>query len=294
MITEQHKANLVSQSSLKPVSKVEEWIGIILCILVLASGIVERLVHVPLSYDAKFSPVFLPFIAAIIAATGFIRLNDHSRWLGMQQILRWTGLFLMIWTANGLPLDLLRLTPLMPPGIDWPGFITKALAFATAVVLARLVMKRPDNLMTTNIATWYGYAAFVLALPYPIMRTLWALGGTIGLIKPGAAGEGFLPWLASIPWILAAILSLLLITTSRWKPRRLLLTAGWFATGIVAMIGPAAFWFIISSLVTGTDSDGSGIGIKFWVPCLFYSSWFFWSIAAAAATRSYQLRSAGS
>ena len=29
-----------------------------------------------------------------------------------------------------------------------------------------------------------------------------------------------------------------------------------------------------------------------WVPALFYGSWFLWAIAAAAATRSYQLRSA--
>ncbi len=31
-------------------------------------------------------------------------------------------------------------------------------------------------------------------------------------------------------------------------------------------------------------------GISFWVPCLFYGSWFLWAIVAAFATRSYQLR----
>jgi hypothetical protein len=35
--------------------------------------------------------------------------------------------------------------------------------------------------------SWYGYAAFVLALPYPVLRTHWALGGTLGLSWPGAA-----------------------------------------------------------------------------------------------------------
>jgi hypothetical protein len=29
-----------------------------------------------------------------------------------------------------------------------------------------------------------------------------------------------------------------------------------------------------------------------WVPGLFYGSWLLWPIAAGAATRSYQLRSA--
>ncbi|MGE5846364.1 MAG: hypothetical protein ACM34O_06540 [Ignavibacteria bacterium] len=30
-----------------------------------------------------------------------------------------------------------------------------------------------------------------------------------------------------------------------------------------------------------------------WVPCLFYGSWLLWAITAGAATRSYQIRSAG-
>jgi hypothetical protein len=69
-----------------------------------------------------------------------------------------------------------------------------------------------------------------------------------------------------------------------------LLTSGWTATTIVAMIGPAAFWSMINMLVEG---KGTGFpGMATWVPCLFYSSWFLWAIAAGAATRNYQLRSA--
>ena len=109
---------------------------------------------------------------------------------------------------------------------------------------------------------------------------------------PGAAGQGFAPWLLSIPWLLAAVLSLLLVSTPRWMPRRLLLAAGWSATAIVAMIGPAAFWSLVTALVVGGD-PGSG-GIATWVFGLFYGSWFLFAIAACAATCSYQLRSAPS
>ena len=103
---------------------------------------------------------------------------------------------------------------------------------------------------------------------------------------PGAAGRGW----ASIPWLLAAALSLLLVPTWRWMPRRLLLAAGWFATAVVAMIGPAACWSLVSALVGGRDLGLEGIAT--WVLGLFYGSWLLWAIAAGAATRSYQLRSA--
>ena len=125
---------------------------------------------------------------------------------------------------------------------------------------------------------------------YPVLRTTWVLGGTLGLMWPGAAGQGFEPWLACTPWLLAAALSLLLVLTPRWMSRRLLLTAGWSATAIVAMIGPAAFWSLITALVGRENLSLDGIAA--WVPCLFYSSWFLWAIAAGAATRSYQLHSA--
>jgi len=199
---------------------------------------------------------------------------------------------LMIWTANGLPFDLLRMTPLMPPGVDWPGLVTRTLALAAVIMLARLALARPNTTATARPSSWYGYAAFVLAMPYPVLRTCWALGGTVGLMYPGAAGSGFAPLLIAIPWILAAVLSLCLVSTRPWMPRRLLLAAGWSATAIVSMIGPAAFWSMITRLVVGGDIGLKGMAT--WVPCLFYSSWFLWAIAAGAATRSYQLRSISS
>jgi MFS transporter, DHA1 family, inner membrane transport protein len=153
---------------------------------------------------------------------------------------------------------------------------------APVAALGRSVAARP--------ASWYGYAAFVLALPYPALRVHWALGGTLGLASPGAAGKGWEPLLIAIPWALAAILSPLLARPPQRLPQRFLLMAGWSATAIVAMIGPAAFWSFVSALASGADI-GSG-DIAAWVFALFYGSWFFWAIASGAATRAYQLRTA--
>jgi len=280
-----------SQHSQSQGGRAELWIAMAFCGAVVVGWTMEYLVSNRSAYAGTVNPGWLPPAAAGIAIAGIIvQLNGRLRLRHLRRALIWTGLLLMVWVANGLPLDLLRLTPLMPPGVDWLSLATKTLALATAVLLARLALAHPAAPAPTSPVTWYGYAAFVLALPYPVLRTIWALGGTLGLRWSGAAGQGFEPWLACIPWLLAAALSILLVPIWRWVPRRLLLSAGWSATAIVAMIGPAACWSLVTKLPMGGDLDL--IGISAWVPCLFYGSWLLWAIAAGAATRSYQLRSA--
>lgn len=269
-----------------------EWIALVLCAAVLAAGILEQFVKNRPDYAGAFAPFWIPFAAAGFAAAGIARLNDLSSLLRLQRTLLWCGLLLMIWTANGLPFDLLRIMHLIPFGVDWPGLITRTLALAALVFLARIALAAPTASSSTRIASWYGYAAFVLALPYPLLRVCWAFGGTIGLSYAGAAGKGFEPLLIAIPWFLAAILSLLLVSTNHRKPRRLLLAAGWTATVIVAMIGPAAVWTIVNTFMGNAPSTDGPKGIETWVFFLFYVSWFLWAIAAGAATRSYQIRSA--
>jgi hypothetical protein len=253
--------------------------------------------RVPDLSNYALSPDWLPLAAAGLATIGIImRLYGRPRWLRLRGALSWGGLLLMVWAASGLLIDLLRVASLvipglMPAGVDWPGLVTRAFACAAAVVLAHLVLSRPASLASTRAATWYGYAAFALALPYPVLKTCWALGGTFGLRWPGAYGlDGSLAlWLPAVPWVLAAALSLLLVAGPRWMPRRLLLLAGWFATAVVAMVGPAACWSLITGLISGDVDFG---GMAGWVFGLFYASWLLWAIAAAAATRSYQVRSA--
>ena len=278
-----------SQSSNSPGSRAEQWIALALCATVLLGRAVEHLVSNRPTYARILALDWSPLAATALAAAAMLPLHGSPQWIRVRQALRWSALLLMVWVANGLPFDLFRITGLIPLGVDWPGLATRTLALAAAVVLARLTLARPA-VAASRVAAWYGYAAFVLALPYPVLRMHWALGGTLGLGWPGAAGKGFAPLLIAIPFVLAAVLSLLLVSPRRWKPRRLMLAAGWTATGIVALIGPVACWATVTMLASGRDSGIKGIAI--WVPCLFYGSWLLWAIAAGAATRSYQLRSA--
>jgi hypothetical protein len=286
-----------SRNSHSPGSRAESWIALALCAAVLLGTAIEHLVHNRPAHARSFAPDWLPLAAVGFAAAGLMQLQGPRRWLRVQRALRWCGLLLMVWVANGLPFDLLTLAGLIGDpatgrraNVDWPELATRTLALAAAIVLARLALAHPADSASVRAATWYGYAAFVFALPYPVLRMHWALGGTLGLSWPGAAGKGFAPLLIAIPFVLAAVLSLLLVSPRHWKPRWLLLTAGWTATAIMAMIGPAACWVMLTTLVSGRHAGLNGMAV--WVPCLFYGTWFLLAIAEGAATRSYQLRSA--
>lgn len=266
-----------------------QWTAIALCFALLTAWALEQLVF---KVDAVASPLWLQPVAALLAAAGIMQLT--GAWKRFWQVLHLVGLLFMVWAANGIIFDFLRMAGLigdpatgLPAPVDWPGTILRILALATAVALARLALSG-KSAVSARPAAWYGYAAFLLALPYPVFRIIWALGGTPGITHAGAAGEGFSPLILAIPWIMAAVLSLLLVSPRAWMPRRLLLVAGWSATAIVASIGPAAFWSVISKLISGRQLSGDIAG---WVFCLFYTSWFLWAIFAFAATRSYQLRS---
>ncbi len=276
-------------------ARLEMWIALALCGTLFVAGLAGLVLPDRPAYAESFAPDRLPLVAAGVAAAGIVlRLTGRPRLPRLGRALSWGGLLLLLWTASGLPLDLFRIASLvvpglMPPGVDWPGLATRALALAALVVLAHLTLARPAA--GSRAVSWYGYAALALALPYPVLKTWWALGGSFGLRWPGAHGlaGSFTLWLPAVPWLLAAALSLLLVRTPRRLPRRLLLAAGWSATVVVAMIGPAACWTLLSELIAGDADFGAMYG---WVFGLFYGSWFLWAIAAGAATRAYQVRSA--
>jgi hypothetical protein len=289
---------MASQTRHASGSTVERWIAL-LSAAVLVAWAIQRLVPNEADVIAAFAaPDWLPLAAAGFAAAGMLSLGGSSPWLRLRAALRWAALLLMVWAASGLPFDLLTAAGLIGhrtatgeivlSTVYWPALATRAFALAVVVLLARLTLAQPAAPASTRPPAWLGYVAFVLALPYPVFRVHWALGGTLGLTSPGGAGAGWEPLLIAIPWALAAVLSLFLASPPRWMPRRLLLAAGWCAVAIVAMIGPAAFWAFVGALAGGGDLATGEIDL--WVFGLFYGSWFLWAIAGGAATRAYQLR----
>lgn len=273
--------------------KAEPWIAVALCIAVIAAGILQHFGSSRFAHSGNFIPDLIHLAAAVFSLAVVVLMSRYPDWPRAQRALLWGCLLSMAWSANGLPFDLFRVARLIPLPVDWRGLATRTLALVATLVIAHLALTRPSaasaGASSDRAASWYGYAACVFAMPYPVLRVHWAFGGTLGLGWPGAAGKGFAPLLITIPFLLAAVLSLLLVSPRSWKPRRLLLTAGWTATTIVGMIGPAACWALLSAIFSHRVMAFNGIA--FWVPCLFYGSWFLLAIAIGAATHSYQLRS---
>jgi hypothetical protein len=156
-------------------SSVEPLIGLALCVAVLLSMAMGHLVSNRPAHAQSFAPDWLPLAAVGFAATGIMRLDGSPRWLRVQRVLRWTGLLLMVWVANGLPFDLFAMAGLIgdpatgrPIRVDWPEMATRTLALSASLVLTRLALARPAA--PSRVASWYGFAAFVLALPYPVLR----------------------------------------------------------------------------------------------------------------------------
>jgi hypothetical protein len=268
------------------------WIALTLSIATLAL----RLLLPSPAQTQPLVPTWILPLLSLFCVSGIVYSDGRPEFLRINRTLIWCALLLTVWVANKLPFDLLNMSGLirnpatnMAPVVDWTGFLTRSFAFATVIILGRLALARPADVGSDRPALWYGYAAFVLALPYPVIRIIWAFGGMLGLSVPGAGGVGISPLLFAIPWIMAAVLSLLLVSPRQWKSRRFMLVSGWTATAIVAMIGPIAVWTLISGTLQHNLEGPPGMSI--WVPCLFYISWFLWAIAAGAATRSYQLRS---
>jgi hypothetical protein len=265
---------------------IETWIALALSGAVLVAALVQRLVPGRPAYAELFAPDWIALPAAVLAglaAAATLRGGDPP-----------SGCLLMAWASGGLLLDLLRVVGLIPLGVDVPGMVTRTLALAASGALARVTPFRPPDGRSGRVPSWFGWAAFALALPYPLLKMWWALGGTLGLSQAGVAGElagSFVLWLPSVPFLLAAVLSLSLVPKWRRIPRWVLLTAGWVATATAANVGASACWALVSALVSGNPIP-SPEGMATWVTPLFYGSWLLFAVAIGAATRSYQLRSA--
>jgi len=200
---------MASQTRHAPGSRVERLLALV-CLAVTAAWLVQRLF--PSQGDAIeafAAPDWLPLAAAVCGAAGIMSLDRSALWLRVRAALRWTGLLLMVWAASGLPFDLLTAAGLMghrtaageivQSTVYWPALATRAFALAAVVMLARLTLAQPAGPASTRLPATLGYLAFVLALPYPVLRVHWALGGTLGLKSPGGAGAGWEPLLIAIP-----------------------------------------------------------------------------------------------
>ncbi|WP_190818550.1 hypothetical protein [Saccharopolyspora pogona] len=249
-------------------------------------------------------------LAAATGVLGAALLMSSLRARRMLVAINGAAVLLLFLAAGGILFDLLRVFGLMGFPPDWPMFITRSFALMSAILLVRASVLRAREITgacelcggpAAPPPRWLGYLGGLFALPYPVIKTNWALGGTIGLDYPDPARDGFTSgWLVVPAALIGIVLSLALVHRwgriwPRWvpglagrpTPRGLLLFGGWFGTALLFTMGPAGAATVVSDLVSGTPSSTIA-GMHYWPGALFYVSWMCWALVFGPSVYLYQ------
>jgi hypothetical protein len=289
------------------------WVVLVACTATMVAAVVDAQTAGK-EYTKGFAPSWVTMLAvvsgafAVLAAQGWLRGRRAPR----QVVLAagWFGCVLLLWTAGGVVLDALRAlavlgVPGLPPVVDWPGFVTRSLAFGTAALLARTVLAYQrtsrggcprcgrDPASPAQTRAWLGYAVGVLAVPYPLLKVYWALGGTIAATAiAGTSVEGF-PIGEIVGFSVVALVGLAL--TAPWGrivPRWALLPAGWVPTGALVTMGALAGFGSLAQALKIVEGparvDDGG-----WIVTVVYGSWLLLGLTLGGATLAYQQRTRG-
>lgn len=249
-------------------------------------------------------------LAAAASVFGAALLMSPLRARRVLVAINGAAVLLLLLAAGGILFDLLRVFGLMDLLTDWPMFATRAFALTSAILLFRATALRVRELAGTCARCggpaaapphWLGYLGVLFALPYPVIKTNWALGGTIGLDYPDPARDGFTSgWLAVPAALIGIVLSLALVHRwgriwPRWvpglagrpTPRWLLLFGGWFGTALLFTMGPAGSATALADLISGTSPNAIA-GMHYWPGALFYASWMCWALVLGPSVYLYQ------
>ncbi|MFD0771828.1 hypothetical protein ACFQZ1_24165 [Bacillus sp. CGMCC 1.60114] len=253
-------------------------------------------------YTKGFAPTEITALTAILGIiVSLLMIGWNYRRLlprFIVLIVAWGTCILLIWSSGGIIFDVLRTvailgTPGLPPIVDWIGFATRAISLMTAILLALTTVKfqhaSRDMVnyiikMESHSKKWFGYAAFVLSLPYPLLKIYLSFGGSLA----GIHASGHHAAYGEIVLFGAnALLSLALVQKwGRIFPRWILLVGGWTATCATV---PFGFLAIFGSLMQLLGFDGPiPLDNSAWLVALVYGEWLFLGITTGAATWIYQ------
>ncbi|MFF9572708.1 hypothetical protein [Streptomyces sp. NPDC014685] len=231
----------------------------------------------------------------------------------------WTSCVLLLWSAVGIIFDAFRSffwVTGIPAGdfatVDWPGFLTRAVAFAATLLLARSTLafqrRTGEGCDLCGLgpgerdrpADWLGYTAFGLAFIYPGVKYYWWAGGGIG--RPEPYPEGF-PVMETMLLVGGGVLSLALVSSwgrvypfwvpflaRRRVPRMLLVSCGWGLSAALLLQGLIPVFASVNHLLGGPELPFDSGSANSWVILAVYGGWALFGLALLGATRTYQRR----
>ncbi len=255
-----------------------------------------------LDYSVGIVPPVVPGLAAGLAvAMAALGLSERRASSAAGSLLLGALVIVTAWSITMLPFDLLRIVGLVPLPLSGLGLglrllllIAGAAALVPALRARRARQERcpacrrvlPGTL--DRMPRWTAGVAVVFALPYPVLRTVWALGGTFGTTGEPLDLDPAVAWGAAIVgWALVAFTVVLLVGRGpRWA--RALLGLGGLVAGLaLAVNGGLAATLAVTVLATEGLQSSQGDELMTWTFVLVYGSWFVAGLGIIAGSWRY-------
>lgn len=254
-----------------------------------------------LDYGTGLVPIAVPWVAAvlvvIVAVTGLTRLvTSPIAGLFAAALTVATG-----WSVAVLLFDALRVVRLVPLPLSGWGLGLRLLLLVGAAAAVQPVLHAsqvrrgrcqdcsrwlPGPL--ARIPRWPVAVGIAFALPYPVLRVVWLLGGTVGKTGgPEPADPSLQLVMAAVGTLLVALAVVLLVGRGPAWLRAILGLGGVVAgVGLACTFGPAAAGVAGILLAHGLDVPPAA-GLSVWVFALFYGSWTLAGIGVALGGLRY-------
>jgi len=238
-----------------------------------------------LDYETGLVPWGVPLVAAALAiAVAELGLAPDFESSVLARVLVVALLALTGWSVAQLLFDGLRMVGLVPLPVSWSGFGLRLLLLlaATAALVPLLTAARENRGRCDQcgrvlpgplgrVPRWPIIVALFFALPYPLFRISWLLGGTVGRTADAAADPALEVTMAAAGLLLVALALVLLVGQGPGWLRAVLGVTGLVVGGLLAVtFGPAAVATAVAAATGGLDDM---LGMAWWIPLLFYGSW---------------------
>ncbi len=258
-----------------------------------------------LDYGVGLVPAVVPWLAAGLSVA-MAALGSSARRASSAAVSVLIGAVAVVtaWSITMLPFDLLRIVRLVPmPLSGWGMSLRLLLLVAGAAALIPALRARaarqgrcpacrrvlPGRL--DAVRRWPAIVAVIFALPYPLLRVHWALGGTFGTTGEPLDMEPAVAWGAAVAGsMLVAFAAVLLIGRGpRWA-RALFGLGGLVPGAALTVIGGLAAVGAAFMLINEGPQSSPGAGLVAPTFLLVYGSWAVAGVGVLAASWRFWAR----
>jgi hypothetical protein len=258
-----------------------------------------------LDYGVGVVPVVVPWLAASLAVVvAVVGLSERRALSAAGSLLMGALVVLTAWSVAMLPFDALRIVRLVPLPLSGSGLGLRLLLLVAgaAALLPALRARRarqgrcpacrrvlPGRL--DRLPRWPAVVAVVFALPYPVLRIVWALGGTFGTTGEPLDLDAAVAWGAAIAGSTLVAFAIVLLVGKGPPWARAVLGLGGLVLGVaLTVIGGLAAALALTMLATEGAQSSPGAGLVTWTFLLVYGSWFVAGLGVIAGSWRYWAR----